>query len=187
MDGAVFGLAIIPPILAMAVERFNPLTEHRAKTSAEADLHQFQAATLNNYNILVERVTFSTLAAIEVAGLAPTLVSAVTSGFAILHEIPNPFWYTIVYVIFFITITLVLLNLLAGRSFYEIQTTKPTYKRKGRPKVIGQTRSGIVSATIYVANIALVLLAVSTYLVLGGAHEVVESVKSIYHLLSSII
>jgi hypothetical protein len=49
------------------------------------DLTNFQSN--QNYQVLIETVTKLTVAAVEVGGLAPTLVAAITSGFAVIHEL----------------------------------------------------------------------------------------------------
>jgi hypothetical protein len=177
MDASALGLAVIPPALAMIVEWLNPLSEYRVQTSAEIDLAQFHPG--DDHHLLIERATFSTAAAVEIAGLAPTLVSAITSGFAILHEIPEPFWITILYVLFFIVVALGLLRILAGRTFYEIQITPVVIRWKGRERALWK-RSEIVSLTIYTANTVLIILAVTTYMVLEGWRDVFKLLQFIW-------
>jgi hypothetical protein len=144
----------------MLVEKLNPISEHLIQTSAQRDLTNFQSN--QNYQVLIETVTKSTVAAVEVGGLAPTLAAAITSGFAVIHELPHPFWPTIVYVLILIAIALSLLVMLGGRSFFEIDDA--SFKI---PLCRANTRTKIVSKTIYMVNGLFILLAVGVYLVLN--------------------
>src|SRR5271168_2588611 len=105
MDFATVGLSIIPPALAIAVERLNPVSETLLRRSAEQDLKDYEA---RNHQHLIDDATKFASGAVEVAGLAPTLVAAVTSGFGVLHELPRPFWPSIVYVLIFIVLVLMI-------------------------------------------------------------------------------
>src|SRR5690348_1904920 len=157
MDASDFGLAVIPPVLAMAVERLNPLSYGHLLASARADLVQYQLD--ENHDLLIETVALSSAAAIELAMLAPTFVSAVTSGFAILHAIPNPFWYVIAYVLLFLTLALGILRLLSGLTFHQIQTTRPVIRWWGRDRAIRWFIVTIVSFVIYLSNCFLLVVA----------------------------
>jgi hypothetical protein len=160
MEFAALGLAIIPPALAMLVERLNPISENLIETNAKRDLKDFE--TLAGYNVLIETVTKATTAAVEVAGLAPTLVASITSGFAVIHELPSPFWPTIVYVLILIPIVLYLLVMLGGHSFFEIDDASFDSKFCG-----ATTRTKMVSRIIYFVNILLIVLSAGVFVVLN--------------------
>jgi hypothetical protein len=175
VDASDFGLAVIPPVLAMVVEWLNPLTDEHVLGSARIDLEQYQRD--KNHDLLTETVALSTSAAVEIAGLSPTIVSAITSGFAIIHSIPHPFWYTIGYVLIFVAIALGLLRMLAGRTFHQIRTTRPVIRWWGKDRQFPWFRTKIVSSIIYLSNFVLVILATSTYLSLGGWSEILSVFK----------
>ena len=63
--------------------------------------------------------------AVEVAGVVSTIVSVVSSGFAVVHELPNPFWPAVAYILFFMAVGLWLLRILGGQSFANVALTHP--------------------------------------------------------------
>jgi hypothetical protein len=158
MDLGGFGFAILPPVLAIVVERLNPINGPSIRTSAERDFVDFQQP--EGHTSLLDYVTQSAKAAVEVSGLAPTLVAAVTSGFAIIHDLANPFWPALGYVTVFVIIALGLLRLLAGWTYFEIGTRSWTYFLFGKERSSRRTRSDVVSATIYATNILIIFVAV---------------------------
>jgi hypothetical protein len=159
VDGAALGLAIIPPTLAILVELLNPVSRAMIAASAEADLQPFAA---DNHNELLETVTKSTEAAVEIAGLAPTLVASITSGFAIIHEYPQPFWPAIVYVLIFMGLVLFILWMLAGNTFFQIDDLafRVTLFRKD---INFPVRTLVVRRIIYISNSLLIILAFGSY------------------------
>lgn len=144
MDASTLGLAVIPPALAIVVEKFNPISEEKLRSSWTADLDEFKS--LSNYDLLFENVLKGSSAAIEVSGLAPTIVAAVTSGFAVLHEMASPFWPTIIYLITFIALGLFMSNSLSGLSFFRIDDEN----------YIFSNRTKLVKVVIYSVNILLI-------------------------------
>jgi hypothetical protein len=164
LDWATVGLAIIPPTLALAVERLNPINEAVLRNSVERDLTAYQND--ENQVHLFDDATALASSAVEVSGLAPTLVASVTSGFAILHEYPYPLWPSVFYVLTFIVMVLMLLRLLGGRTFQQIDTTRPEISFWGRDRTLPWTVTKTVSYFIYASNLALIFFAVLSYCIL---------------------
>ena len=163
MELSTLGLTIIPPALALTVERLNPVNERLLRRSAEQDLMPYNA---ENYQHLIDDSTKLANGAVEVAGLAPTLVASVTSGFGVLHEFPNPFWPAIIYVLIFVALVLLLLRLLAGQTFLELDDRKLCIHWCGRERTLPWTGTKMVSNFIYTANFILIIFALVTYCVL---------------------
>src|SRR6476660_2219053 len=69
MELSTLGLAIIPPALAILVERLNPISERLLRASAEQDLRDYETT---NHVPLIDAATKFANGAVEVAGLAPT-------------------------------------------------------------------------------------------------------------------
>lgn len=162
MEPSALGLAIIPPALAIAVERLNPVSERLLRRSAELDLQDYEP---HNHQPLIDDTTKLANGAVEVAGLAPTLIAAVTSGFGVLHELPQPFWPTIIYVLIFIVLVLLLLRLLSGQTFLQIDDRRMPVILWKRERTLPWTGTKIVSYFIYSANSILIAFAVITYCV----------------------
>lgn len=163
MDAAALGLAVLPPTLAILVEYFNPISDKALGESAERDLAEFELG--DNHKHVVDNVTMLAAGAVEVSGLAPTIVASVTSGFAVIHELPWPFWATVIYILIYVGIVLFVLRLLAGHSFFEIQERKIEIRALG--KTLKLTRSGVVRRIIYTANATLIAASVLVYLYLN--------------------
>jgi hypothetical protein len=163
MEFSAVGLAIIPPALAIAVERLRPVSESLLRRSAEQDLLDYEAA---NHQQLIDDATKLANGAVEVAGLAPTLVASVTSGFGILHEFPQPFWPAIIYVLIFIALVLLLLRLLTGQTFLQLDDRRLAVTLWGRERTLPWTGTKIMSYFIYSANLILIVFAITTYFVL---------------------
>jgi len=156
-------LAVIPPTLALAMEWLNPVSERLLRQNAEQDLQGYGG---KNREHLIDDVTKFANGAVEVSGLAPTLVACVTSGFGTLYELRNPFWPTVAYVLIFITLTLLLLKFLLGQTFLQIDDRRMPISLFGRERTIPWTGTQLVSYFIYSANIVFIAFAVGTYLVL---------------------
>jgi hypothetical protein len=121
--------------------------------------------------------TISSVAAVEVSGLAPTLVASVTSGFAVLHELPEPFWPAILYTLIFVTLVLFVMWLLSGSTFYaigenkvEIQFKRGLELQEPSDASSGRTREQRVKTVIYLANICLIIAAFLVFGVLNWHH-----------------
>lgn len=151
-------LVTVGPLLAILVEALNPVSERLIRQSAERDLSVYGTA---NHELLVEDVTKLTSGAVEVAGLAPTLVAVVTSGFAILHEIANPYVPLLLYLAAVIAMVLVLFQFLFGSSFLEIETTRQPITVAGWAFTPRWTGSKAVSIGIYTLNVLLIVVALA--------------------------
>jgi len=119
-DWSHFGLAAIPPLLAMVVQACNPVSHRVLKKSAEHDMAIFKDG--HDYETLVETTAKSAEGAVDISGLAPSVVSAVSSGFSVVHDLPSPFWPAVCYVLPFIAVALLTLRLLGGCSYLEIKS-----------------------------------------------------------------
>jgi hypothetical protein len=164
MNFSTAGLAIIPPALAIAVERLSPVSERSLRQSVKQDLDAYETA---NHQHLIDDATKLAAGAVEVAGLAPTLVASVTSGFAILYEFPKPLWPTIIYVLVYITLALLLLRLLVGQTFKQIGDQKPIVHWWGKERTLPWTGTQTVSYFIYTSNLILILFVIVSYCILG--------------------
>jgi hypothetical protein len=168
MDAAQLGLAIIPPSLAILVEALNPINERALNKSALVDLETVRTEVPHLLFPTVDQAQTLAAAAVEISGLAPTLVASVTSGFAVIHELPEPFWPAIVYSLAFLGVGLFLIWLLNGTTFRKIGETKINigfvFSLKGGFRLdersvteSGWTRQEIVRTVIYGANFTLIL------------------------------
>jgi hypothetical protein len=158
---ATAGLAILPPALALVVEAFNPISERVLRRSAETDLAPF----LKDHPELVNVSTTSMGAAVEISGLAPTLVSTITSGFAILYEVPAPYGYfaAILYTIVFVLLTIFILRMLGGVSFLGMGSESYIIRWRGQEKRLKANRTGVVRRIIYFANVLLIIACIAVY------------------------
>jgi hypothetical protein len=163
MNFATIVLSIIPPALAIAVEWLNPVSERLLRRSAEQDLLDYEA---QNHQHLIDDATKLANGAVEVAGLAPTFVAAVTSGFGVLHELPRPFWPSIIYILIFVGLVLLLLRLLGGQTFVQMDDRRMSITFWGHERTLPWTTVRIVSFFIYAANLILIAFAFGTYAVL---------------------
>jgi hypothetical protein len=163
MQASTLGLAIIPPVLALAVERLNPINERLLRRSAVQDLQPYEAA---NHQHLIDDATKMANGAVEVAGLAPTLVASVTSGFGILHELPHPFWPAIIYVLIFICLVLLILRLLVGQTFLQLDDRPLSIHLCGKERTLSWTGTQTVSKLIYVSNFILIAFGLLTYCII---------------------
>jgi hypothetical protein len=175
VEKATFILAVLPPALAIVVEFLNPINERVLHQSALGHLSKFKDQVhangslqignqplanpidpgANAFDTLVDHVARSSAAAVEVSGVAPTFVACITSGFAVLHELPSPLWLTISYVVAFLILILFLLRLLLGHNFLDIADSVPRFAYWD----FFLSREKTVSATIYAANGLLILTA----------------------------
>lgn len=148
-------LAVIPPSFAILVELLNPISENMLRRSAELDLVDYEIASPEEHEKLLRRATGLANGAVEVSGLAPTLVAAVTSGFGVLYEYPNPS-LIVVYVLVFIALVLFLLRYLGGHTFFEIDDSCPSFRFAWWEFDLNFRGSSVVSFLIYLANLLLI-------------------------------
>ena len=90
--------------------------------------------------------------------LALTAVSAITSGFAIIHEFKEPYWPAIFYALVFVGVALFLWNLLAGYTLFQIDEEEgwgPSFRGRRR----SFSRSQIIAFVIYLLNALLIIFA----------------------------
>ncbi len=163
MTPAAMVVAVIPPIFAILVETFNPVSERLIRESAIRDLEPFETSA--NHKHLIDNATKLTVGAVEVSGLAPTLVASVTSGFGVLYEVPYP-WLIMAYVLAFVALVLVILRFLGGQSFLSIETRRQEQKIFRWSFTPTRTGSEIVSFVIYLANVLLLAFVLLTYCIL---------------------
>lgn len=197
------GLAVTPPLLAILVELFNPINEKLIRRSAETDLgeaahyttlpggdasgeqsppggepaekrEQIPFRTHSFADDIIGRTVILSTAAVEISGLAPTFVAVITSGFIVIHDLPNPFLPAVAYTVFFMGMVLFLLWVMSGSTLYEVGTQKiridfsgglpslqPAQDAQADEAKIrikrGSTRQQIVRRFILFANILLIV------------------------------
>jgi len=166
MTPATAVLAALPPVFAILVEIFNPVSEPSIRRSVERDLEAHGKDA--DFAHLVDDATGIASGAVEVSGLAPTLVAAVTSGFGVLYELPKP-WLVFTYVLVFATIVLVTLRFLAGQTYLQIDSQRPSQDILGWKFTLPWPASSGVRLLIFVANFLLIGLVAIVYL--SGASE----------------
>ena len=172
----VFILLAIGPILAMIVESLNPISEAMIRKSVEDDLRTYEQ---RHHEQLVDDATKLTVGAVEVTGLAPTVVSVFTTAFAILHEVERPFFPMLGVFVLFVIILLVVVRLLGGLTFVQIETTRQPYNLPVFGEVtLPWSASRMVSLLIYLSNSILILVAGLT--VLFGTPAEVPLKQSIF-------
>jgi hypothetical protein len=155
-------LAIFPPVFAIVVERYNPISEGFIRPKVERDLKRFNDYA--NHESLLNVSTKMVTGAVEVAGLAPTILAVLTSGFGVLYEFrPNP-WPILAYALFIVLVALLTLSFLGGQTFYDLEATKQPWKLlPGRPSKPKRTGSQKISLLIVVVNYLLIALVAVTY------------------------
>lgn len=164
-----FLLGIIPPMGAILTEAINLLSLKYLKADAGRTLQDesWGKSKLSEDDIEVvnDLIAYTSSGASEIAGLAPTFVSVVTSGFAILKEIQNWFWPTVVYINVIMILTLMVVKLLRGSTCYEIAGRKIQFFPRGKifKRGVMRTRKQVASYIIYFVNILFVGLAILVY------------------------
>jgi hypothetical protein len=158
--------AIIPPSFAILVELLNPISEKLLRRSIERDLEGYETTSPDAHELLLKRATSLACGAIEVSGLAPTLVAAVSSGFGVLYEYPNPS-LIVTYVLIFIALILFLLRYLGGYTFFEINDSRPSFTFAWWEFDLNFRGSSVVSFLIYLANGLLIAFVGIVYYLLG--------------------
>ena len=161
-----FILAVLPPAGAIFVERIDLLNLEYLNLDASRTLKEksWEADKVSDHNVIRDFIALSSSGASEISGLAPTFVSVITSGFAILKEIQAWLWPTVVYIISIMTIVLLVIKLLRGSTCYAIAGRQFTFWR-GRilKEGIRRTPKQITSYFIYLTNLLLILLAIAVF------------------------
>lgn len=166
MSPAAAVLAMIPPAFAILVERFNPISIGAIRSSVERDLEQFRHGDDTAHESLLAHSTKMVEGAVEVAGLAPTFVACLTSGFGVLSEYPNP-WMIVGYILVFLTLLLFLLHYLSGQTFLQMASVE---KKVPLPLVSSRLPAELISRTIYIANFLLIAFVAVVFLVSEHGH-----------------
>lgn len=174
MERSTAILASLPPIFAIAVEAFNPINESSVGPKIEMDLRKFEEGS--NHPHLIERCTKIVCGAVEVAGLAPTFVAALTAGFAVWFEfvaswIKGSFHYADVFVIgghllLMLLTLLVLLSFLGGQTYFQIEATRQPWTIIGHTVTLPWSGSHAIARIIILVNLLLVGLIWTAYFML---------------------
>jgi hypothetical protein len=166
MSPAAVVLAMIPPAFAILVERFNPISDGAIRSRVERDLQQFKRDDDAEHEALVVHSAKMVEGAVEVAGLAPTFVACLTSGFGVLSEYPNP-WLIVGYILVFLALLLFLLHYLGGQTFLDMTLIT---KKIPLPFFGSRLPAEVISRTIYIANALLILFVLVVFLVSEHGH-----------------
>jgi hypothetical protein len=162
MQPSTLVLALIPPVFAIVGELLNPINERSLKASAEKDLRNYEQGT--NHQHLIDDATSFANGAVEVAGLAPTFIASITTGFGIWHEFRDPFWPAVIFVSIYVILGLCLWSFLSGQTYLQIDTTRQPVHIFGRARTLPYTGTKIISRFVYAANVILIaFLAVAYY------------------------
>jgi hypothetical protein len=119
MDAKAAILASLPPLLAILVEVFNPVSENLIRSEAERVIRDER---LQNQD--PEVIAKTAHGAIAVSSLAPTILSVVSGGLAIASELAKTGF--VLLSVFILGLTFLILNLmksLSGLSYYQIAIT----------------------------------------------------------------
>jgi len=156
--------------MALLVEIWNPLSETKIENDSAADLPEELKQT-TFYLETKHRVAVFGGATAEVAGLAPTLVSSVTSGFAVIGDLEDPFGPAVIYVIIFLSVTIFVIRLLSGVTLYNIgsERIESIFLRarpiqNAGPNHKHLTRQEVVKRTIIGSNVFLILATLGVFL-----------------------
>ncbi|GGI21035.1 hypothetical protein [Bradyrhizobium guangdongense] len=166
LEKATAILATIPPGFAILVELFNPISSKLVERNVEQDLKAYETASEDAHDLLIRRAAALTTGAVEVSGLAPTLVAAVTSGFGVLYEYSNPS-LIICYVLVFMALALFLLRYLGGHTLYEIEDGPLPFRFAYWEINLPFRGSSVVSFLIYLANTLLITFVWIVYHLVG--------------------
>jgi hypothetical protein len=115
--------------------------------------------------VLIDNATAFTAGAVEVSGLAPTLVAAVTSGFGVFHEWPDP-RIIAAYILTLVALALFVLRYLAGQNFLQVQSASMPQNIFGYEIRRPWSGAKLVSRLIYFTNGLLVSLVLIVYFAL---------------------
>ena len=159
-------LAVIPPFFAIFVELLNPISDRSLSRSVEKDLETYKANTTVDYDVLTKQVVSIASGAVEVAGLAPTFVASLTSGFSVLTDLPNP-WLIVGYILVFLFLLLFLLHYLSGQTYLQVSDTKQPIELCGHRIPVRWHGTSIVSAIIYFANMLLIIFVFIVFVATG--------------------
>ena len=176
MTGEEVLLAVLGPMLASIIERFNPINLKSLELRVTPDLAEFGSS-----DVLRMTVANIAAAAVEVSGVAPTFVAGITAGFAILHD--DPAWWLIVYCIAFTLVLVGVVRLASSRSYLDL-ASMPAFpdlatRSLGKLRWVQDARGVEVLAwTIYLINVLVIVAALSTYAV--GASRDAYALKKEY-------
>lgn len=163
MESKDLALAVIPPILAIAIEAFNPFNTAYFQQAANAILRNEIAdpndpalpLELRQATAAAERlVAGAAEGAASIVGVTPTFVSFVTAGIAIVELRDSPDWWIIWLFVGSMLIALPVWRMLSARDILGVAT------RTMEVPLIGPTRaSQVCSWSVYALNTVLIALA----------------------------
>jgi hypothetical protein len=161
MDARAAILAGVPPVLAIVVEKYNPISKSSVRSEAERVI---QIEKLENQDPDV--IANTALGAVAVASVAPTILSVVSGVTAILAELSATGF--VVFAAFTVIMAFLVLNLtksLSSLNYYEIATTTRQlswpirlWNRVLKRKSYGPLHTKVVSRFIYATNSLLLFL-----------------------------
>jgi hypothetical protein len=154
-------LASLPPVCAIFIEHFNPLTERNIRPKVKVDLSRFNSVA--NYQSLEDVSTKMVCGAVEVAGLAPTFFAVLSSGLAVLFEHPKP-WFFVIYILSLALLLGLTFHYLGGQTFYQVEATQQPWKIGRREISLRRTGSEAIGWFIVRLNILLILVIWAIYL-----------------------
>jgi len=147
-------VATLPPVFAIAVELFNPINERVIQPKVETDLKKYQPKLLKDQEHLVTDVTRIACGAVEVSGLAPTVLAALTSGIAVIIERPA-FWLISGYVLTLVVLVLLVFSFLGGQTYLDVETKRKEWLIFRRPRWTGSQK---IKRLIIFVDLLLILL-----------------------------
>ncbi|MDP5277938.1 hypothetical protein Q9Q95_03300 [Sphingomonas sp. DG1-23] len=163
MDWKDLALAIIPPLLAIIIERLNPYDtaffERQAENIVKAEIGDPADASLpveakQAISNAIRILAGSTEGAASQVGVAPTFVSFLASGIALVMILHAPAWWLVALCLVVLVAALTIWRLLSSRNLLAVRTLTVRLPLFGDKPV-----SKICSWAIYFTNAALVAIA----------------------------
>ncbi len=161
-----FILAALPPFGAILVEGINLVDLEYLKLDASRTLKEesWEADKVSDHDVIKDFIALSSSGASGICGLAPTFVSVITSGFAILKELHAWLWPTVIYVLSIMIIVLLVIKLLRGSTCYAIAGRQRIFLGGRISKEgIRRTPKQVASYIVYFTNGLLILLAIVVF------------------------
>lgn len=156
-----FVFAAVPPALAIAIEGFSLPSGDYLK--AKAVERQKLAALPEAASDMIHQMS---MGAVSMSSIAPTLITLVTTVFAIFGTEPNAVFYDFGCVVFAILMTLCVVKLLSKYGPYELTTNliKLPFKMKIRNShYLPVTRAKVLHWGIYLTNALLIVASIAVY------------------------
>lgn len=163
MEAKDLALAVIPPILAIAIEAFNPFNTAYFQRAANAIIRN-EIADPNDTALSVELRQATAAAerllagaaegAASLVGITPTFVSFVTAGIAIVELRDTPDWWIIWLFVGTMIVALPVWRMLSARDILGVAT-----RTMDVPLMAPKTASQVCSWSVYGLNTVLIVLA----------------------------